>query len=198
MERGTSRAARRSAQLLLIFMTAMIVAVAAPAAAQVSDSAPRNLAKRTVLVSIPDRKLAVIDNGEVLATFRIAVGADVSPSPAGDFEIVSRLSNPTYWHPGKVIPGGKDNPLGTRWLGLSLKGYGIHGTNMPRSIGRAASHGCIRLRNRDAERLFELVQVGDAVQIRSERTEQMAAIFGDVADKTTVADAQVSTEAGGQ
>ena len=196
MERGAGKRNRKVAQAVLIAVVALIVS--GSAAAQASSSAPRNLAKRTVLVSIPDRKLAVIDNGEVLATFRIAVGADVSPSPTGGFEIVSRLSNPTYYHPGKVIPGGKDNPLGTRWLGLSLKGYGIHGTNMPRSIGRAASHGCIRLRNRDAERLFELVQVGDAVQIRGERTEQVAAIFGDVADETTVADAQVSTQASGQ
>lgn len=196
MERGAWKRTSKVAQAVLIAVAALIVS--GSAAAQASSSEPRDLAKRTVLVSIPDRKLAVIDNGAVLATFHIAVGADVSPSPTGDFEIVTRLSNPTYYHPGKVIPGGKDNPLGTRWLGLSLKGYGIHGTNMPRSIGRAASHGCIRLRNRDAERLFELVQVGDAVQIRGERTEQVAAIFGDVADETTVADAQVSTQASGQ
>ncbi len=195
MARGAGRRNDKVAQAILAALMALLVSDSA--AAQVSNSAS-NLAKRTVLVSIPDRKLAVIDDGDVLATFRIAVGADASPSPTGDFEIVSRLSNPTYYHPGKVIPGGKNNPLGTRWLGLSLKGYGIHGTNMPHSIGRAASHGCIRLRNRDAERLFELVQVGDIVQIRSERTEQMAAIFGDVADETAIADAQVSTQAGGQ
>jgi len=195
MERRTCGWAEKLTQAIVIAVIALIVS--SSAAAQVSSSAT-SLAKRTVLISIPDRKLAVIDNGEVLATFHIAVGADVSPSPTGDFEIVSRLSNPTYYHPGKVIPGGKDNPLGTRWLGLSLKGYGIHGTNMPHSIGRAASHGCIRLRNRDAERLFELVQVGDAVQIRGERTEQIAAIFLDVADETAVVDAQVSTQASGQ
>ena len=67
-----------------------------------------------------------------------------------------------------VIPPGKANPLGTRWIGLSRKGYGIHGTNNPRSIGRRASHGCIRMRNRDVEELFEMVAVGDRVEI-SER-----------------------------
>ncbi len=195
MGRGSRKQNHNLAQAVLIAVVALIVS---GAAAQVSSSAPRNLSKRTLLVSIPDRKLAVIDDGVVLATFRVAVGADVSPSPTGDFEIVSRLSNPTYYHPGNVIPGSKDNPLGTRWLGLNLKGYGIHGTNMPHSIGRAASHGCIRLRNGDAERLFELVQVGDVVQIRGERTEQMAEIFGDVADETAVANAQVSAQAGGQ
>ena len=132
-----------------------------------------------MLVSLVDRKLAVIDSGTVVATFQVAVGADVSPSPTGEFTIVSRVSNPTYYHSGTVIPTGKDNPVGTRWIGLSLKGYGIHGTNAPRSIGRAASHGCIRLRNRDMERLFTMLRVGDTVQIRSERDEEVARVFGD-------------------
>ena len=92
---------------------------------------------RVVLVSLVDRKLAVIDNGVVIATFQVAVGAKASPSPTGEFTIVSRVSNPGYYHRGTVIPTGKDNPVGTRWVGLSLKGYGIHGTNAPRSIGRA-------------------------------------------------------------
>lgn len=146
--------------------------------------------KRIVLVSIPDRKLAVLEGEKVIATFPVAVGAAVSPSPAGEFQIVNRVANPTYYHTGKVIPSGKDNPLGTRWLGLSQKGYGIHGTNAPRSVGHAASHGCIRLRNRDIERLFTLLRVGDKVVIRAERDEQTATIFGNAADETTVATAQ--------
>jgi hypothetical protein len=154
--------------------------------------------ERTVLVSIPDRKLAVLENGIVLTTFPVAVGASVSPSPVGEFQIVSRLSNPTYYHPGKVIPSGKENPLGTRWLGLSWKGYGIHGTNVPKSIGSAASHGCIRLRNRDAERLFELVQVGDRVQIRAERDAQTARVFESAPDEPSLASGQVSDSAAGQ
>jgi len=156
------------------------------------------LAKRTVLVSIPDRKLAVMDAGTVIATFPVAVGAASSPSPTGEFQIVNRVSNPTYYHSGKVIPAGKDNPLGTRWIGLSQKGYGIHGTNTPRSVGHAASHGCIRLRNRDAEKLFAMLQVGDVVEIRGERDEQIAQIFGSGGDETTVAAAQGPAQAGGQ
>src|SRR6478736_8491802 len=108
---------------------------------------------RVVLVSLVDRQLAVIEDGVVIATFPVAVGADVTPSPTGEFKVVNRVQNPTYYHPGTVIPAGKNNPLGTRWLGLSQKGYGIHGTNAPKSIGHAASHGCIRLRNRDVEKL---------------------------------------------
>jgi lipoprotein-anchoring transpeptidase ErfK/SrfK len=97
-----------------------------------------------------------------------------------------------------VIPAGKDNPVGTRWLGLSQKGYGIHGTNVPRSIGRAASHGCIRLRNRDMERLFSMLRIGDVVQIRGERDEQVAEIFGTKGGETVVAEMQGPSQTGGQ
>jgi lipoprotein-anchoring transpeptidase ErfK/SrfK len=54
-------------------------------------------------------------------------------------------------------------------MGLSAKGYGIHGTNAPKSIGKAASHGCIRMRKADLEELFELVSVGVVVEICGER-----------------------------
>jgi lipoprotein-anchoring transpeptidase ErfK/SrfK len=96
---------------------------------------------RRIVVSIPDRKLALIEDGRIVKTYPVAVGAAVSPSPAGEFKIAHRILHPTYYAPGVVIPPGKENPLGTRWLGLTEKGYGIHGTNEPRSIGRRASHG---------------------------------------------------------
>ena len=173
-------------------LVVLALAAAIPCWAQNPNPSPAGGGERNrvVLVSLVDRKLAVIDNGVVIATFQVAVGAEVSPSPTGEFTIVSRVSNPTYYHRGTVIPTGKDNPVGTRWVGLSMKGYGIHGTNAPRSIGRAASHGCIRLRNRDMERLFTILRVGDAVQIRGERDEQVARIFGEQGDQTVVASAQ--------
>ena len=168
----------------------LALAAAVPCWAQMHAPISGELRRRVVLVSLVDRKLAVIDNGSVIATFQVAVGADVSPSPTGEFTIISRVSNPTYYHLGTVIPTGKDNPVGTRWVGLSLKGYGIHGTNAPRSIGRAASHGCIRLRNRDMERLFTMLKVGDAVQIRGERDEEIARVFGDQPQESGVTVAQ--------
>jgi lipoprotein-anchoring transpeptidase ErfK/SrfK len=99
--------------------------------------------RRQIVVSIPDRKLAVLENGTVIRIFQVAVGAAVSPSPVGQFEIVTRLANPTCYHAGVVVPPGSGNPIGPRWIGLNQKGYGIHGTNRPRSIGHAESHGCI-------------------------------------------------------
>jgi len=134
---------------------------------------------RRIVVSIPDRKLALLDgDGNVVRLYRAAVGRPNSPTPAGEFQIVNRIPHPTWYQPGKVVPPGKENPLGTRWMGLSRKGYGIHGTNSPRSVGRRASHGCIRLRNQDVEELFELVTEGDVVELHRERSARLEEIFG--------------------
>lgn len=132
---------------------------------------------RKIVISIPDRKLALIEDGDVLKVYPIAVGASQTPSPNGEFRIANRIERPTYYTPGKAVGPGPGNPLGTRWLGLSLKGYGIHGTNEPRSIGKRASHGCIRMRNADVEELFEIVRVGDAVELHGARTAEIAQLF---------------------
>jgi L,D-transpeptidase ErfK/SrfK len=120
---------------------------------------------RRLVISIPDRKIALLENGLVVKVYPIAVGKQSTPSPNGSFHIVSRVVKPTWYQPGKVVGPGPENPLGTRWMGLGYKGYGIHGTNRPRSIGKAASHGCIRMRNQDVEELFERVEVGDPVDL---------------------------------
>jgi lipoprotein-anchoring transpeptidase ErfK/SrfK len=133
--------------------------------------------ERIIVVSIPDRKLALLENGEVVKIYEVAVGAPSTPSPAGEFKIIHLILKPTYYAPGKVIPPGKSNPVGTRWIGLSLKSFGIHGTNAPRSIGKNESHGCIRLRNRDVEELFQRVEIGDAVEIHGEIGERVAQVF---------------------
>src|SRR5271163_4346283 len=122
-------------------------------------------ATRRIVVSLPDRKVALFEDGHLVKIYPIAVGKHTTPSPNGSFHIASRVVRPTWYQPGKVVPAGPANPLGTRWMGLGYKGYGIHGTNRPESIGHAASHGCIRMRNRDVEELFELVRVGDEVDL---------------------------------
>jgi lipoprotein-anchoring transpeptidase ErfK/SrfK len=138
---------------------------------------PATAVERRIVVSVPDRKLAVIENGKVIKIYRVAVGAKDSPSPSGEFKIINRVQKPTYYAPGVVIPAGEDNPLGPRWIGLNLSHLGIHGTNQPRSIGRHASHGCIRMHNADVEELFERVRLGDTVVLAGERTEEVAQIF---------------------
>lgn len=159
-----------AATLLLAAMSAVAQPGALPA--------PANQNERRIVISLADRKLALVVNGEVQKTYAVAVGSSETPSPAGEFRVVTRIAKPTYYHPGTVIPPGPSNPLGTRWIGLNQKGYGIHGTNQPRSIGKAASHGCIRMKRSDLEQLFAAVRPGDVVEIHGERDAQTAEIFG--------------------
>src|SRR4249920_2592606 len=147
-------------------LTGVMLIAAAEAVAQDKSWRPA----RRVVVSIADRKLAVLEGDRIVRIFETAVGAPKSPSPTGVYQIVNSIADPTWYTKGKIVPPGKCNPLGTRWLGLSRKGYGIHGTNRPNSIGRNASHGCIRMRNREVEELFKMVAVGDQVELYGEWT----------------------------
>jgi lipoprotein-anchoring transpeptidase ErfK/SrfK len=165
-------------RLLTTFAMAAGLGVARPVTAAEGAGSSETPATRRVVVSIPDRKLALLENDQVVGIYPVAVGASVSPSPVGTFTIVNRVSNPTYYKPGKIVGPGRANPIGTRWIGLSAKGYGIHGTDAPASIGFAKSHGCIRLRNQDVERLFARVRSGDVVELHAERTAETALLFG--------------------
>jgi hypothetical protein len=105
-------------------------------------------------------------------TFTVATGQSVYPTPLGRFAIVVKWKDP-WWYPpdspwangAKPIPPGPGNPLGTRWMGLSAPGVGIHGTPDPASLGYSASHGCIRMYIPYAEWLFDHVEVGTPVFI---------------------------------
>ena len=133
---------------------------------------------RLIVVSLQDRKLALVENGQVVKTYDVAVGKPSTPSPVGQFTIERRVMNPTYHHDGRTVAPGPHNPVGDRWMGLSKPGYGIHGTNEPNSIGKAASHGCIRMGKADIEDLYSRVEVGDQVQIVGQRDNQTAKLFG--------------------
>lgn len=176
-------------------LAALLLMAVAEASAQEKGAQ----SERRLVVSIPDRRLALMEAGRVVRVYPVAVGAAVSPSPSGSFRVVNRVSRPTYYHPGIVIPPGADNPLGTRWIGLDRKGYGIHGTNQPRSIGHAASHGCIRMSRADLEQLFAMVRVGDVVEIHAHPDAELDAIFhpaSTLAAQTDVSSAEHNT--GGQ
>jgi lipoprotein-anchoring transpeptidase ErfK/SrfK len=153
--------------------------------------------RRQIVISIRDRRLALLEDGKLVKAYPIAVGARISPSPDGEFAVINHAKHPTYRHGDKEILPGKDNPLGTRWIGLSRKGYGIHGTNVPSSIGKAASHGCFRMGQADVEDLYSRVRVGDTVIVRRERDELIAKIFAAPATPSTeeVASAGSTTEA---
>ena len=158
-------------------LAGVLLVATAEAMAQENAASPT----RRIVVSIPDRKLALIESGKVVKVYQTAVGAPKSPSPSGSFKIIRRVVDPVWSSNGKVVGPGKSNPVGTRWIGLSIKGYGIHGTNVPSSIGKNASHGCIRMRNRDVEELYTMVSIGDSVDLYGERTPELDRIFGEPA-----------------
>jgi lipoprotein-anchoring transpeptidase ErfK/SrfK len=104
--------------------------------------------------------------------FGVATGQRQYPTPLGRFSIVVKWRNPWWYPPNspwaqgqKPVPPGPDNPLGTRWMGLSAPGVGIHGTPSDGSIGYSVSHGCIRMHISQAEWLFNHVDVGTTVFI---------------------------------
>jgi lipoprotein-anchoring transpeptidase ErfK/SrfK len=137
--------------------------------------------KRLIVVSLEDRKLALIEDGQVKKIYTVAVGRPSTPSPVGTFTIERRVMNPTYSHNGQIVEPGPNNPVGTRWMGLSIHGYGIHGTNVPNSIGKASSHGCIRMAKADLEEFYPQVRVGDTVELIGRRDEETAQLFGNPA-----------------
>jgi len=145
--------------------------------AAVGALANENPAARRIVISIPDHKLTLMEGDKAIRVYPVATGKLSTPSPEGEFRVVNRVAHPTWFSPRGVVKPGPANPLGTRWLGLSVAGYGIHGTNAPDSIGKYASHGCIRMRNRDVEDLFQLVPVGTSVELVGEPSQQVAKVF---------------------
>ena len=174
----TTRRAGCLAAFLLLSIPMLPCQTNVPSVSDTAVRTPPVPVTRRIIVSLADRRLALLENGVVRAVYPVAVGADATPSPTGTFTIVARVTNPTYYHDGKVIAPGPGNPVGTRWMGLSDPGYGIHGTNAPHSIGKAASHGCIRMGRRDLEKLFAQVRTGDSVEIIGQRDAETAALFG--------------------
>jgi lipoprotein-anchoring transpeptidase ErfK/SrfK len=162
--------------------TAMVLGIQAmgqTATTTATQTTAAPVQNRVIVVSLEDRKLALVEDGRVKRVFTVAIGKPSTPSPVGAFTIARRVKNPVYQHDGKTVQPGPGNPVGTRWMGLSIKGYGIHGTNEPKSIGKAASHGCIRMGKKDLEEMYELVRVGDAVELIGQRNQETAQLFGE-------------------
>ena len=121
--------------------------------------------KFAVVVSKNANTLTVTDAGKFFKRYRVGTG-QFSKTPVGDFKITVRQEKPD-WHRGdKIVPfGDPENILGTHWLGLDVRGYGIHGTWETNSIGKQSSAGCIRMLNDDVAELFTLLPVGTPVSI---------------------------------
>lgn len=134
------------------------------------DQLPDPVAKIELVIRLRDRKVYVYERDQVKATFPIAIGRSGWETPTGEHQILQMIKDPSWQNPfnGTVIPAGPDNPLGTRWIGFWTDGQnyiGFHGTPNENSVGTAASHGCIRMYNRDVVQLFEMVEVGTVVRV---------------------------------
>jgi len=127
-----------------------------------------------ILINRAKNRLSLFrDDNQIWRDFPVATGQAIYPTPAGRFNIVVKQENP-WWYPPtqdawakglSPVPPGPNNPLGTRWMGLTAPGVGIHGTDEPSSIGWNASHGCIRMQVPDAEWLYGHVKIGTTVFI---------------------------------
>ena len=127
-----------------------------------------------IVINLPQRMLFYFREGRLVNSFPIGVGRPDWPTPTGSFTIATKQENPVWKVPKtiqeemrregeivrKFVSPGPDNPLGKHWLGLSIPGYGIHGTIAPASIYQFRTHGCIRLHPDDIAQIFSDVPVG--------------------------------------
>jgi L,D-transpeptidase ErfK/SrfK len=128
-----------------------------------------------IVVDIGDLRLYLYRDGKLVKSYPVATGQPAYPTPTGTYSIVNMQKDPTWLPPNsdwakdaQPIPPGTENPLGTRWMGTSASGVGMHGVppSEDGSIGTYASHGCIRMHNWDAVDLFDRVVIGMPVIIR--------------------------------
>ncbi|MDD5216762.1 MAG: L,D-transpeptidase family protein [Candidatus Omnitrophica bacterium] len=120
----------------------------------------------SIKVDKSDNVLTLLLNDQVFKHYPVATG-EKNSTPTGEFKIVSKVENPTWYHDGAVVaPENPENILGTRWLGFDYQGYGIHGTTKPESVGKQVSAGCVRMINEDAEELYAIVPNGTKVFVK--------------------------------
>ncbi|MFA6384571.1 MAG: L,D-transpeptidase family protein [Candidatus Omnitrophota bacterium] len=119
----------------------------------------------SIVVDKSQNTLLLKTGDTVFKSYTVATGLNNS-TPVGTFKIIEKIPNPPWYKPGAVIPAGSpENILGTRWLGLTKEGYGIHGTTDPKSLGNQVTAGCVRMANQDVEELYNIVPVGVEVTI---------------------------------
>jgi len=121
--------------------------------------------KFTIAVDKPHNILTLQSGGNIVKTYRISTGANNS-TPVGTFTITNKIVYPVWYTEGAVVPSeSPKNILGSRWMGISKKGYGIHGTTEPQAIGASVTAGCVRMKNEDVEELYTIVPEGTEVII---------------------------------
>ncbi|MBS0659414.1 MAG: L,D-transpeptidase [Verrucomicrobia bacterium] len=143
----------------------------------VAEPPPIDPNRYQITVLTGEKQLEIRENGKLVASFPVTPGGTTLPTPKGNWVVRSKVFLPEFRHDksmlntGKrsddfrMIPPGPNNPVGVMWMGLSKDGIGLHGTNSPNTISRAASHGCVRLANWDAVRVAQFVEKGTKVTV---------------------------------
>jgi len=127
-------------------------------------------------LDLSQRQLIVSEGGVIKKKYPVAVGRPGWETPTGSFKIQQKVKNPAWvnFYSGMLVKSGKSNPLGTRWIGFhtdcnkirTCAQVGFHGTPNRDSIGKAETHGCVRMYDEHVQELFEMVKVGTVVQVR--------------------------------
>jgi LysM repeat protein len=121
--------------------------------------------KFSIIVDKSQNILTLKSADKIVKTYCVSTGIN-NCTPVGTFKIVNKIIDPPWYTAGSVVPpDSPKNILGTRWLGLSVQGYGIHGTTEPQSIGKQITSGCVRMKNSDVEELYQIVPEGTEVVI---------------------------------
>ncbi len=141
----------------------------APVVAPVPAAAPAQLPVKLVL-RLRERRVYVYRGDRAETSYPVAIGKPATPTPTGTYRVFQMVQNPVWKNPwtGQVMRPGPNSALGLRWIGFMERSNGIigfHGTPTVNSIGRAASNGCVRMRNEHVVELFEKVQMGTTVVV---------------------------------
>ncbi|SFT33528.1 Lipoprotein-anchoring transpeptidase ErfK/SrfK [Selenomonas sp. GACV-9] len=154
--------------------TTATAAQAAAEPAKTTGEEPAQVQKKEeplkISINLAARSLALYRGAEKVRLYPIAPGKASTPTPTGYYKVREKEVNPTWTDPetGVSIPTGPECPLGYRWIGVQGN-IGIHGTNNPSSIGTYASHGCMRMFEKDVEELYSLVSLGTPIEITYNR-----------------------------
>ena len=165
--------------LTMILTIVLIIGVSVPTMSYVEAAS-----KHMIIINTKTNRLGYYVNNKLVKEFAVATGKQSTPTPTGKCKIVNKIKNRPYYSKG--IPGGSPrNPLGDRWLGLSINGtygttYAIHGNNNESSIGKHVSGGCIRMHNKEVRWLFDQIPNKSDVILKytDQSFKQIAAGYG--------------------
>jgi L,D-transpeptidase ErfK/SrfK len=123
-----------------------------------------------LVVDLSDRRVYLYQTDRLQASYPIAVGKPGWETPIGIYQVMEKQKYPVWRHPitDEIVPQGRENPLGSRWIGFWYDGrhlIGFHGTPEAHLIGQPVSHGCLRMRNADIQALYEQISLGTPVVV---------------------------------